>query len=69
MPLSIVPEYLQKAGNFVPQKWVIESVERIASGGHLSEIWLPLAILGLMAAILLAIGSVVLRPSDTGVGV
>lgn len=67
-PLSIVPEYLQKAANFVPQKWVIESVERIASGGHLSGIWLPLAILGLMAAILLAIGSVVLRPSDTGVG-
>ena len=68
-PLSIVPDYMQKAANFVPQKWVMESVETIASGGQLTDIWLPLSILGLMAVILLAIGSAILRPSDTGVGV
>jgi len=68
-PISFMPDYMQKAANFVPQKWVIESVERIASGGQLVDIWLPLSILGLMAVILLAIGSAILRPSDTGVGV
>ncbi|WP_438348893.1 ABC transporter permease [Paenibacillus sp. FA6] len=66
-PLSIMPDYLQKAANFIPQKWAIEAVNRIASGGHLIDIWLPLSILGLMAIILLAIGSVIFRPSDTGV--
>ncbi|OAB37716.1 ABC transporter [Paenibacillus macquariensis subsp. defensor] len=68
-PISFMPDYMQKAANFVPQKWVIESVEKIASGGQLADIWLPLSILGLMAVILLAIGSAILRPSDTGVGV
>jgi ABC-2 type transport system permease protein len=66
-PLSIMPDYLQKAANFIPQKWTIEAVDMIASGGNLMDIWLPLSILGLMAIILLAIGSMILRPSETGV--
>ncbi|AOZ93278.1 ABC transporter permease [Paenibacillus crassostreae] len=66
-PLSIMPEYLQKVANFIPQKWAIEAVDRVASGDQLVDIWLPLSILGLMAIILLAIGSVILRPSDTKV--
>jgi ABC-2 type transport system permease protein len=66
-PLAIMPDYLQKAANFIPQKWAIEAVEMIASGGKLVDIWLPLSILGLMATILLAVGSVILRPSETGV--
>ncbi|HEY2492018.1 MAG TPA: ABC transporter permease [Paenibacillus sp.] len=65
-PLSFMPDYMQKIANFIPQKWTIEAVERIASGGHLADIWLPLSILGLMAIILLAIGSAILRPSETG---
>ncbi|AJS60340.1 ABC transporter permease [Paenibacillus sp. IHBB 10380] len=65
-PLSFMPDYMQKIANFIPQKWTIEAVERIASGGHLTDIWLPLSILGLMAIILLAIGSAILRPSEAG---
>lgn len=66
-PLSIMPDFLKKIANFVPQKWAIEAVETAASGGTLSDIQLPLLILGLMAVILLALGSVILRPSEASV--
>ena len=63
-PLAVMPEVMQKVSNFVPQKWVIEAVERSAGGSSLSEIWLPLSILGVMAICLLAVGSVILRPQE-----
>lgn len=64
-PISIMPGYLQTASNFVPQKWAIEAVQRIADGGSLSEAALPLLILLLMAFVLLAIGSVILKPGES----
>ncbi len=67
-PLAIMPEFMQKIANFIPQKWAIEAVEIAATGGTLSDIALPLAVLGLMAVILLAVGSAILRPSESGVG-
>ncbi|MFE9277935.1 ABC transporter permease [Paenibacillus glucanolyticus] len=67
-PLAIMPDFMQKIANFIPQKWAIEAVETAATGGTLSDIGLPLAVLGLMAVILLAVGSVVLRPSESGAG-
>lgn len=66
-PLSIMPDYMQKAANFVPQKWAIQAVDIAATGGGWNELWLPFAILGLMAAVLLAIGSAILRPSEAGI--
>ncbi|WP_440113372.1 ABC transporter permease [Paenibacillus sp. QZ-Y1] len=66
-PLSIMPDYMQKLANFVPQKWTIQAVETISAGGTLSDITLPLLILGGMAAILLTVGSAILRPSQPGV--
>jgi ABC-2 type transport system permease protein len=66
-PLSIMPDYMQKLANFVPQKWAIQAVETISAGGTLSDIALPLLILFGMAAILLTVGSAILRPSQPGV--
>jgi ABC-2 type transport system permease protein len=66
-PLSIMPDYMQKAANFTPQKWAIQAVDIAAAGGGWNELWLPFAILGLMAAVLLAVGSAVLRPSEAGI--
>jgi ABC-2 type transport system permease protein len=66
-PLSIMPEYMQKAANFTPQKWAIQAVDIAATGGGWSELWLPFAVLGLMAVILLALGSATLRPNEAGV--
>lgn len=66
-PLSIMPGYMQKLANFVPQKWTIQAVETISAGGTMSDIKLPLLILGGMAAILLTVGSAILRPSQAGI--
>ncbi len=66
-PISIMPDYMQKVANFVPQKWAIQAIEIAATGGGWDELWLPFAILGLMAAVLLAIGSAILRPSEAGI--
>ncbi|MGP3783302.1 ABC transporter permease [Paenibacillus sp. 1A_MP2] len=66
-PLSIMPDYMQKLANFVPQKWAIQAVETISAGGTISDIALPLLILFGMAAILLTVGSAILRPSQPGV--
>ncbi|UQZ33796.1 ABC transporter permease [Paenibacillus sp. PK3_47] len=66
-PLSIMPEYMQKAANFTPQKWAIQAVDIAAAGGGWNELWLPFAVLGLMAAVLLAVGSAILRPNEAGV--
>ncbi|WP_379135530.1 ABC transporter permease [Paenibacillus sp. sgz500958] len=67
-PLSIMPDYMKKAANFVPQKWAIQAVDIASTGGGWSELWLPFAVLGAMAAVLLTIGSTVLRPGEPGVG-
>lgn len=66
-PISFMPDYMQKLANFVPQRWVIQAVETISAGGTLSDITLPLLILFGMAAILLTVGSAILRPSQPGV--
>lgn len=66
-PISFMPDYMQKLANFVPQKWAIQAVETISAGGTLSDITLPLLILFGMAAILLTVGSAILRPSQPGV--
>ncbi|WP_145149289.1 ABC transporter permease [Paenibacillus xylanexedens] len=66
-PISLMPEYMQKLANFVPQKWTIQAVETISAGGTLSDITMPLLILLGMAAILLTVGSAILRPSQPGV--
>ncbi len=66
-PLTIMPEYMQKAANFTPQKWAIQAVDIAATGGGWNELWLPFAVLGLMAAILLALGSATLRPNEAGI--
>ncbi|NJJ39490.1 ABC transporter permease [Paenibacillus apii] len=66
-PISIMPDFMQKAANFVPQKWAIQAADLAATGSGWSELWLPFAVLGLMAAVLLAIGSAILRPNEAAV--
>lgn len=66
-PISIMPDYMQKLANFTPQKWAIQAVDIAATGGGWNELWLPFAILSLMAAVLLTIGSTILRPNEAGI--
>lgn len=63
-PLTLLPDFMQKLANFTPQKWEIGAIDHLGGGGSLSEISLPLLILLLFAAVTIAFGSAVLRPSQ-----
>lgn len=63
-PITFMPDFMQRIANFVPQKWAIQAVEALSAGDSLDSIVIPLSILGLMALILLTVGSAVLRPQD-----
>lgn len=66
-PINFMPEWMQKIANFVPQKWAIEAIQRMASGQSLSQMWMHMGVLTLFGLILLGVGSVILRPSDAEV--
>lgn len=63
-PITFMPDFMQRIANFVPQKWAIQAVEGLSAGDSLDSIVIPLSILGLMALILLTVGSAILRPQD-----
>ena len=62
-PVDIMPPFMRKLANFVPQRWAIEAMDLGASGASLAGIALPLGILLLFAAVLLGFGAAVLRPA------
>ncbi|GFN32040.1 ABC transporter permease [Paenibacillus xylaniclasticus] len=66
-PISMMPEYMQKLANLVPQKWVLEAADRLSAGGGASDIAIPLAVILLFALVLLAFGAAVLRPNRKAV--
>lgn len=63
VPIGMMPEYIQRLANFVPQKWALEAISRLAFGSLWHEVLLPIGILLLFAAVLLAFGAAVLQPS------
>ena len=62
-PLSIMPDFLQKLANFMPQKWAIQAIDRLGGGGSIADIGLQLGILLLFAVVLIGFGAAVLRPN------
>lgn len=64
-PIAFMPDFMQRIANFVPQKWAIQAVEGLSAGDSLQSIIVPISILGLMAVILLTVGSAILRPQDS----
>lgn len=62
-PLSMMPEFLQKLANFMPQKWALQAIDRLSIGGGIIDIAQPILILLLFAVVLLIFGAAVLRPS------
>ncbi|MBA2937990.1 ABC transporter permease [Paenibacillus sp. CGMCC 1.16610] len=67
-PVSLMPDWMQKIADFVPQKWVIEAIQLMAAGQSLSQMWMHMGVLTLFALILLGVGTVILRPEDAEVG-
>ncbi|MNI27117.1 ABC-2 family transporter protein [compost metagenome] len=67
-PVYVMPEWMQKIANFVPQTWVIDAIERMSSGSGLGDVMLHVGILSLFALILLGVGSVILKPGEAEAG-
>ncbi|EFM12891.1 ABC-2 type transporter [Paenibacillus curdlanolyticus YK9] len=67
-PVSFMPDYMQKLANATPQLWAIEAINRLSMGHGLHNAVMPILILVLFAAVLLAFGAVVLRPSRGAIG-
>jgi ABC-2 type transport system permease protein len=63
-PVSIMPDWMQKLSNFVPQKWAIDAIQRMSTGQRLMDVLLNIGVLALFALILLGVGSVILRPEE-----
>jgi ABC-2 type transport system permease protein len=63
-PIDIMPPFMQKLANFVPQKWAIDAMTSGGAGETLAGIALPLGILLLFAVVLLGFGAAVLRPAQ-----
>lgn len=56
-PISIVPEFMQKMANFVPQSWAMKGfTELIAGGGSVSDIMTPVIVLIGFSLLFLSIG-------------
>ena len=56
-PLEVVPKFMQKIAEFVPQTWAMRGFsELVARGGGIADIWGPIAILLGFAVVFLAMG-------------
>jgi len=65
-PLAIMPESLQKFAGFLPQHWLLDSVDQLQMGRGIGSVALNLAILLAFAAVFaMAAGYRFARNDDT----
>ncbi|CAH8716138.1 ABC transporter permease [Paenibacillus thiaminolyticus] len=62
-PIEMMNSEMQKLSYFVPQRWVLDAMDMLASGGSWSAISLHVLVLLLFGFVLMGIGSAVLRPA------
>ncbi|QTD40208.1 ABC transporter permease [Sporosarcina sp. Te-1] len=55
-PLDIVPEFMQKIANFVPQSWAIEGFKSLVDGATAGDILTPILVLLGFAIVFLSVG-------------
>lgn len=55
------PDSIQKAANFIPQKWAMEALEKLAAGNDFSSIWMNLLVLVLFGIVFFTFGVKTLR--------
>ncbi len=58
-PRDLMPEWLQKVGDFVPTTWFLKAAEEVLYENGLGAAWLELLLMGGLAAILLAVSFLV----------
>lgn len=55
------PDSIQKVANFIPQKWAMEALEKLAAGNEFSSIWMNLLVLVLFGVVFFTFGVKTLR--------
>ncbi|GGH32077.1 ABC transporter permease [Paenibacillus segetis] len=64
--MSIMPEPLQRIAQFLPQSWVLESINKLQSGESLSSIWFNLVVILAFAVVFFLIAAYKIgRNNDT----
>lgn len=58
------PDSIQKLADFIPQKWAMEALEKLAAGNEFSSIWMNLLILVLFGVVFFTFGVKTLRIED-----
>lgn len=48
--ISLMPDFMQKIGYFVPQRWAMDAIQKLQNGGAQADILLNLIILAAFAA-------------------
>jgi ABC-2 type transport system permease protein len=61
--LDLMPDYMKKAANFMPQKWTLEAVTKLQKGGTLQEIYFQIIILLMFSAAFFLIAAYKLKKS------
>ncbi|MWV45860.1 ABC transporter permease [Paenibacillus sp. HJL G12] len=56
-PISIMPAVLRRIADFLPQSWVLQSIEKLQSGESLGSIWFNLSILFAFAVVFFLIAT------------
>ncbi|KAA9008452.1 ABC transporter permease [Paenibacillus spiritus] len=50
-PIEVMPDTIRRIGSFVPQRWLLTTIEQLQKGHSLGSLWLNLAILLAFAAV------------------
>lgn len=56
-PISIMPAVLRRISDFLPQNWVLQSINKLQSGESLGSVWFNLAILFAFAVVFFLIAT------------
>jgi ABC-2 type transport system permease protein len=56
-PVTFMPQAMQKLSYIVPQRWALEAVQKLQSGGGIGEITLNLAVIAAFAAAMFSIAA------------
>ncbi|HOJ11043.1 MAG TPA: ABC transporter permease [Clostridiales bacterium] len=62
--VKFMPEVLQKASYFMPQRWVLDAVETIQKGGSIRDVAMHLGILAAFAAVFFIVAAYKFSTSD-----
>ena len=64
IPISLFPNFMDKISNFVPTRWIMNSIVNIQGGSHLISQWGNLLLVILISLVLLLIATFITKSKD-----